>query len=100
MTSSNSTNLLESRLRSLLDARTPPKTLCPSEVPRSLSAAELSQLGASSWRDLMDATRAVVAEWRARGDAEVLQRGEVVSAEVAVEDIRGPIRVRRTVESG
>ncbi|KAH9873120.1 hypothetical protein J1614_005517 [Plenodomus biglobosus] len=77
----------------LLNARDYPKTICPSEVARALSSAELSALNASEWRSTMDDIRAVVWEKREVGEVEVLQRGEVVTVE-RLEEIRGPMRVR------
>jgi hypothetical protein len=78
----------------LLDARQYPKTICPSEIARAFSAAELQTLGASEWRDTMGAVRQVMWEKREAGEVEVMQKGEVVDVE-SLEDIRGPIRVRK-----
>lgn len=77
----------------LLQTRAFPKTICPSEIARALSTNELSALGYATWRDAMDDVRGLVWEMRGRGEVEVLQRGEVVEVE-ALEDVRGPIRVR------
>ena len=77
----------------LLAARVYPKTICPSEIARSLSKEELSVLGAAEWRDTMDDVRGFVWEKRSAGEVEVLQKGEVVGVET-LEEIRGPIRVR------
>jgi hypothetical protein len=81
----------------LLDARQYPKTICPSEIARAFSATELHILGASEWRDTMDAVRRVMWEKREAGEVEVMQKGEVVEVE-SLEDIRGPIRLRRVQE--
>ncbi|KAF2824954.1 hypothetical protein CC86DRAFT_371425 [Ophiobolus disseminans] len=81
----------------LLNARDYPKTICPSEIARAFSAAELHTLGASEWRDTMEIVRQVVWEKRGAGDVEVLQKGEVIRVE-SLEDIRGPIRVRKVHE--
>ena len=78
----------------LLGARDFPKTICPSEIARALSQEELKTLGASEWRDTMDDVRQVVWEKRQAGEVEVLEKGEVVGLE-SLEDIRGPIRVRK-----
>src|SRR5690242_12993839 len=77
----------------LLTARDYPKTICPSEIARALSASDLGTLGASEWRDTMQDIRKVMWEKRQAGEVEVLQKGEVVDVE-NLEDIRGPIRVR------
>ncbi|CBY00661.1 hypothetical protein IAQ61_011574 [Plenodomus lingam] len=81
----------------LLTARDYPKTICPSEVARALSPAELSTLNAPDWRSTMDAIRAVVWEKREAGEVEVLQKGEVVRVE-RLEEIKGPMRVRLVKE--
>lgn len=88
--------ILSTHLAQFLQNRTPPKTFCPSEVARALSASELHTLGYSTWRDAMPDIRALAWELREVGDCEVLQRGEVLGLELALEDIRGPIRVRRS----
>lgn len=78
----------------LLDTRDYPKTICPSEIARALSAAELGSLGVSEWRDAMPEIRQVMWEKRAAGEVEVLQKGEVVDVD-SLDEIKGPIRVRR-----
>ncbi|KAF1938584.1 hypothetical protein EJ02DRAFT_20171 [Clathrospora elynae] len=77
----------------LLNSRDYPKTICPSEIGRALSAEDLEALGASGWRDTMNDIRKVVWEKRGAGEVEVMQKGEVIDEE-SLEDIRGPIRVR------
>lgn len=78
-----------------LSARAHPKTLCPSEIARSLSNSELQQLGVSSWRDLMPRLRQMAFDARERGDVEILQRGEVILPEEGPDQVRGPIRIRK-----
>jgi hypothetical protein len=80
----------------LVSMRNFPKTICPSEVARAFSPAELQTLNASSWRDTMDLIREAVWELRRGGHVEILQKGQVLSNEVGLEDVRGPIRVRAT----
>lgn len=80
----------------LLHTRAPPKTICPSEIARALSADELCALGAAEWRSTMDAVRSVVWNKRAAGEVEVLQKGLVVGVE-DLDEIRGPMRVRLVV---
>jgi hypothetical protein len=77
----------------LISARDYPKTICPSEIARALSAPELLALNAPDWRATMDNVRELVWELRAQGEVEVLQKGEVLDAE-SLSDIRGPIRLR------
>lgn len=84
-------------LERLLSTRDYPKTICPSEVARSLSSQDLQDAGAQTWRDLMPAIRWLVWERRADGEVEVLQRGVPLSDDVQLQDIRGPIRVRKVV---
>lgn len=78
-----------------LSQRAHPKTLCPSEIARSLSASELQQLGVQEWRDLMPQLRSMAFEARDRGEIEILQRGEVVDESRGINDVSGPIRIRR-----
>ncbi|KAF2686182.1 hypothetical protein K458DRAFT_299150 [Lentithecium fluviatile CBS 122367] len=78
----------------LLTKRDFPKTICPSEVARAFSKGELEALNAPDWRSTMDHVRQVVWELRDAGEVEVLQKGEVISVE-RLEDVKGPIRVRR-----
>jgi hypothetical protein len=87
-------SLIQSHANRLLSARQYPKTICPSEIARAFSAAELQSLGAAEWRDTMDAVRQVLWEKRQAGEVEVMQKGEGVDVE-SLEDIRGPIRVRK-----
>jgi hypothetical protein len=87
-------SLILTHAERLLDARQYPKTICPSEIARALSAPELQSLGVSEWRAAMDAVRQVVWEKREAGEVEVMQKGEVVDVE-SLEDIRGPIRARK-----
>jgi hypothetical protein len=88
--------IISQRIWPLLDKREWPKTICPSEVARALSAQELLQLDTESWREAMARIREYVWELRGTGEVEVLQKGEVLDATVRLEDLHGPIRVRRT----
>ena len=82
-------------LESQLNSRYP-KTICPSEVARAFSASELKASGTTEWRDLMPHIREVLWEMRENGEAEILQKGEVIPDGVTLEDIKGPIRARRS----
>jgi hypothetical protein len=84
---------LHKHLERFLTTRHPPKTFCPSEVARALSAQELGDLGFETWRDAMPEVRKLVYELRDEGGCEVLQKGAVVTE--AESDVIGPIRVRR-----
>ena len=87
--------LLQARINHLLQSRDSPKTICPSEVARSLSAHELRTLSASEWRDTMPSIRGILFAMRDRGEAEILQKGQVLG-EVPLNEIHGPIRARKT----
>lgn len=86
---------LQQHLDDFLRRREPPKTFCPSEVARALSADELETLGYSGWRDAMSDIREMAWGMRDRGECEVVQKGLVLSSDVSLEDVRGPIRLRR-----
>jgi hypothetical protein len=59
----------------LVRARSPAKTVCPSEVARRLAAANPD---ANLWRGLMPAVRAAAARLRDQGLIAVTQRGRPV----------------------
>ena len=73
---------IEERMRLLLSRAAPGRTICPSDVARSLSADD--------WRPLMEPTRAVARRLVAAGEVEITQRGEIVDPRTA----KGPIRIR------
>jgi uncharacterized protein DUF3253 len=72
---------LEARMRDMLARTGTGKTICPSDVARSM---------ADDWRPLMDPTRAVARRLVDAGEAEITQHGEVVDLASA----KGPIRIR------
>ena len=82
-------------LNAFLEKREPPKTFCPSEVARALTAAELEVEQVGEWRELMPSIRELVWEKRASGELQVLQKGMLIGDDVTLGDLRGPIRVRR-----
>ena len=82
------TDRLELALLELLDRRAPGATVCPSEAARQLSG---SPDDPDAWRPLMEPARDAVRRLVAEGAVEVTQRGEVVD----LDDVRGPVRVRR-----
>jgi hypothetical protein len=67
----------------LLSQREPDKTICPSEVARSLDE--------ENFRDLMPTVREAAGDLVAEAAIDVTQGGEVVDPKSA----RGPIRLRR-----
>jgi hypothetical protein len=88
---------LPPHLDRLLASREPPKTLCPSEVARSLTTDELKTAGLSSWRESMPEIRKIVAVMRLEGTVEVLQKGSVLEGDLGeeLEQVVGPIRIRK-----
>ncbi len=82
----------------LLSTRVYPKTICPSEIARALSCEELDTLNLSNWRDAMDDIRRVMWEKHEAGEVDIMQKGNIVHA-THLEDIRGPIRLRATLDS-
>ena len=92
---SNAEQVLGPVLERFMKSREPPKTFCPSEVARALSEEDLQKLGFKEWREAMPAIRQHVWERRTHRECEVLQRGQVLGDDVLLEDVRGPIRVRR-----
>lgn len=89
-------DILLPHLNRLLSSRDHPKTICPSEVPRALTATELEALRVRDWRDLMPTTRQILWDMRQRGEVEILQGGIPVSDTAELQDIKGPIRARKT----
>src|ERR1700761_385847 len=95
MSGSESIDPIQKHLIDLLASRQYPKTLCPSEVARALSQSELARYAAASWRDTMPEIRQRVWQMRDQGEVEIMQRGEVLDDDVSIDDVKGPIRVRR-----
>lgn len=89
------TVLLVERIDQFLDSREHPKTFCPSEVARSFSASELQKAGVSEWRELMPTIRSVVWTKKHDGDLEVLQGGHPLADDLSLDDLKGPIRIRK-----
>ncbi|KAI6835911.1 hypothetical protein KC340_g5105 [Hortaea werneckii] len=88
--------IVETKLDDFLTAREPPKTFCPSEVARGLSRQQLLALGYETWRDAMPGVRELAWEKRSSGELEILQKGAILDDSVkSLDDVRGPIRLRR-----
>lgn len=90
--------VLKHRLHEFLQKREPPKTFCPSEVARSLTKDELSELGFAEWREAMQSIRELAWHSSQAGACEITQKGEPIADDAELEDIRGPIRIRRTAD--
>lgn len=73
----------------LLAARAPGTSICPSEAARALAAG--GPAGDAAWRALMPRVRAAAARLAAAGRIEATQRGAPADPLAA----RGPIRLRR-----
>ena len=91
-------DILLETLTKLLHARSYPKTICPSEVARALTSDQVQLLEANSWRELMPKIRELCCALRDEGKVEILQQGIALTSDTKVEDIRGPIRVRKIHE--
>ena len=87
--------LIQYHLERLLLSREYPKTICPSEAPRALSAQEVEAAGISHWRDLMPKTREILWGMRDRGEVEIVQRGTLLPDVTTLEEVKGPLRARR-----
>lgn len=74
---------LEHAIRTLLAARAPESTICPSDAARAV--------GGEDWRELMDPVREAARRLVARGEIVVTQHGHIVDLASA----KGPIRLRR-----
>ena len=72
---------IETRMREMLAGTAAGKTICPSDVVRSLD---------DDWRPLMEPARAAARRLVSRGEAEITQGGVVVDPSTA----KGPIRIR------
>ncbi|KAL8808773.1 MAG: hypothetical protein Q9200_004040 [Gallowayella weberi] len=91
---SNITEIIIQKLLVKLQTRQYPKTICPSEIPRAFSKAELTAMGFSDWRDMMAPVRAMLFDMRSKGQVQILQKGEVIPPTMTLEAIHGPIRAR------
>ena len=80
----------------LLSSRQYPKTICPSEIPRALTQAELQATGVSEWRELMPDVRQILWDMCQEGKVEILQKGLPLADGIGLGDTKGPIRARRT----
>jgi len=74
---------LTATIRTLLRHRGADRTICPSDVARTI--------GGESWRRLLDPVREVAAELHDAGVVQVMQKGMAVDPRAA----RGPLRIGR-----
>ena len=96
MSDSTLEDLIKMHLRLKLASRPHPKTICPSEVPRAFSRSELQATGVSDWRDLMPEVRKALWDMLDRGEVEILQGGVPLSSDIRLDQVKGPIRARKT----
>lgn len=75
---------LEETITTLLTERGREKTICPSEAARHYFPED-------QWRDEMERTRAAARRLVARGEIEILQKGQLADPSTA----KGPIRLRK-----
>jgi hypothetical protein len=71
------------RILSLVKQRGPNKSLCPSEVARSLSTTD--------WRPLMPEIRRIAQQLTQKQQLKILQRGQPISLPATL--VSGPIRL-------
>ncbi|MDF1657433.1 MAG: DUF3253 domain-containing protein [Verrucomicrobiales bacterium] len=74
---------LQETIMTLLEARAPGKTICPSEAARKAFPDE--------WRDHMETTRQVAIQLVDLGELEICQGGKVID----FQNFSGPIRLRK-----
>ena len=77
----------DTTILTLLHARDPGKTICPSEVARAMDP--------DHWRPLMQRVRDAAAKLADRGEIIVTQKGKTVD----VRTVRGPVRIARPAKS-
>ena len=95
VTNVDSTGILMPHVDRLLSSRDYPKTICPSEVARALTAAELKCCDATDWRSLMPSVREILWSMREKGEVEILQKGAPLPQGIELGEVKGPIRARK-----
>ena len=95
VTNVNNTGVLVPHIDRLLSSRGYPKTICPSEVARALTAAELKACDATDWRSLMPSVRDILWSMREKGEVEILQKGALLPQGIELGEVKGPIRARK-----
>ena len=95
VTNFDNTGVLMPHIDRLLSSRDYPKTICPSEVARALTAAELKACDATDWRSLMPSVRDILWSMREKGEVEILQKGALLPQNIELGEVKGPIRARK-----
>jgi len=83
----------------MLEHCDPPQTFKPSEVTELLTEAELSNLGYEKVEEALPAVYELAFELRAFGDCLILRKGKVLSEDVTMADLDGPIRIMRNMDA-
>jgi len=78
------TPYIAATILTLLAARAPDASICPSEVARAIAP--------NGWRPLMPAVREVARRLAREGRLELRQRGATIAPDA---DVKGPIRLAR-----
>ena len=81
----------EAAILSLVRARGPDKSICPSEAARRLAAMQGTD---AAWRALLSPIRRAGARLAAEGQIDILRKGRPVAADA----IRGVVRFRLRLE--
>jgi hypothetical protein len=81
-----------------LDNTDPPDVFKPEAVAKKISDDQLRECGYDKWEDALPAVYEVAFEMRAFGDCEILRKGKVLGLNVGIEDLDGPIRIRRKAD--
>ena len=95
VTNVDNTGVLMPHIHRLLSSRDYPKTICPSEVARALTATELKACDTTDWRNLMPAVRDILWSMREKGEVEILQKGALLPRDTKLGEVKGPIRARK-----
>lgn len=85
MSAKSKSNRIAEEMLALVEKRGALKSICPSDVARSVFSD-------SDWRDEMDSVREVAQDLSDRGLIEVTQKGKVIKN---VLESRGPIRLQQ-----
>lgn len=79
----------------MLDHTEPPAVFKPSEVAACMSKEQVKECGFEKWEEAIPAVYELAFELRAMGDCEILRKGVVIPDDMGIEDLDGPIRIRR-----
>ena len=65
-----------------------------------MSGKQLTRMGYEGWREAIPAIRELAWELRELGYCEILFKGKVLSMDVDLYEVEGPVRFRRKMEAG